>query len=307
MCLLTYTSCRVANASPRFRLIILIGISYTQTYLQVSPGFSDILNVWDMHHLNNAQRVGVPLLALLGDMLRVRPVNAAEAQGFVHLQLDGVARVLCQRRMRAVYSHLTSGVRTRHNAALSLLTSITKRNKQLAWEVFRSFDFSLKELPALAAPRKGKNKHKSSNKDARKDDDEKDDEKDGEDDKNSKRNSDKPCDTDVWPGVDTISLPTRHCFVFFALALLETGDGALLRPVLAQRAVFGNALRHVASDPPQLATKILKTLRDVVLSPNGGVPPRLRAALCGDSTLEQMCAISGTDADPEDDESRAEA
>ena len=260
-----------------------------------------------MHHLNNAQRVGVPLLALLGDMLRVRPVNAAEAQGFVHLQLDGVARVLCQRRMRAVYSHLTSGVRTRHNAALSLLTSITKRNKQLAWEVFRSFDFSLKELPALAAPRKGKNKHKSSNKDARKDDDEKDDEKDGEDDKNSKRNSDKPCDTDVWPGVDTISLPTRHCFVFFALALLETGDGALLRPVLAQRAVFGNALRHVASDPPQLATKILKTLRDVVLSPNGGVPPRLRAALCGDSTLEQMCAISGTDADPEDDESRAEA
>ena len=33
-----------------------------------------------------------------------------------------------------------------------------------------------------------------------------------------------------------------------------------------------------------------------MLAEGGGVPPRLRAALCGDAALEQMAAISGTDA-----------
>ena len=116
----------------------------------MSPGFSDLLSLWDTHHLNNAQRVGVPLLALLADMLRVLPGNPGEAQGFVHLQLDGAAKALVQRRMRAVYSHLTCSVRTRHNAALALLTAIARRHKQMAWEVFRGFDFSLKELPCFA-------------------------------------------------------------------------------------------------------------------------------------------------------------
>ena len=80
-------------------------------------------------------------------------------------------------------------------------------------------------------------------------------------------------------------------FVAFALALLESGDKTLTRPVLAQKALFGNVLRHVASDPPSLAARALRALRDVVLAESGGVPPRLRAALCGDAALEQMAAI----------------
>jgi hypothetical protein len=78
----------------------------------MSPGFSDVLALWDSHHLNNAQKVCVPLLVLLADMLRHTPgTDAAAAQGFVHLQLDGLARAIMSRRMRAVYSHLTSAIR----------------------------------------------------------------------------------------------------------------------------------------------------------------------------------------------------
>ena len=194
----------------------------------MSPGFADLLSLWDAHHLNNAQRVGVPLLALLADMLRVKPAAAAEAQGFVHLQLDGVARALCQRRMRAVYSHLTSGVRTRHNAGLTLLAAVAGRNAALAWEVFRAFDFSLKELPALASPRGAKRSKRDANGTSA-----------GGPTSNGR--------STPHATVDDIALPTRHVFVGFALALLESGDASLTRPVLAQKALFGNVLRHVAS------------------------------------------------------------
>ena len=179
----------------------------------MSPGFADLLSLWDAHHLNNAQRVGVPLLALLADMLRVKPAAAAEAQGFVHLQLDGVARALCQRRMRAVYSHLTSGVRTRHNAGLTLLAAVAGRNAALAWEVFRAFDFSLKELPALASPRGAKRSKGDANKTQQR----------------ATRAASAGGST-PHATVDDIALPTRHVFVGFALALLLVINNAVKIP-----------------------------------------------------------------------------
>jgi hypothetical protein len=54
---------------------------WQQTYLQTSPGFADVLAIWDKHHLNNAQKVCVPLLCLLADMLRHTPEDNAAAQG----------------------------------------------------------------------------------------------------------------------------------------------------------------------------------------------------------------------------------
>lgn len=51
--------------------------------------------------------------------------------------------------MRNVYSHLTSGGPRRASAALSLLASIVRRGRALAWEVARAFDFSLSVLPKL--------------------------------------------------------------------------------------------------------------------------------------------------------------
>ena len=51
-------------------------------------------------------------------MLRQPQVNDKTADSYVNLQLDGLARNILQRRMRSVYSHLTSGIRVRHNCAL---------------------------------------------------------------------------------------------------------------------------------------------------------------------------------------------
>ena len=204
----------------------------------MSPGFSDVLALWDAHHLNNAQKVCVPLLCLLADMLSHAPEDAAAAQGFVHLQLDGLARSVMQRRMRAVYSHLTSGIRVRHNCAFQLCAAIAARNRQLAWEVFRNFDFTLAVLPKLANPPRsggfggggggGKAAGVASG----------------------------------WLAEDdALTLPTRHVFVRFVLALLESGDKSLSRPVLAQKVLLGNVLRFMASDPPRLASRVLRVLR----------------------------------------------
>ena len=246
----------------------------------MSPGFADVLALWDAHHLNNAQKVCVPLLCLLADMLRCLPADAAAAQGFVHLQLDGLARTVLQRRMRAVYSHLTSGIRVRHNCALALLSSVAARSRPLAWEVFRNFDFTLATLPKLAnPPRQGSNHARA----------------------NANGNP-----AAAWAEADALALPTRHLFVRFALSFFEIGDPTLARPALAQKVLLGNVLRHIASDPPALASRAMRTLRDRVLSPDGGVPARLRAALCGDAALEQLAGISGVNAersrdDDEDD------
>ena len=110
----------------------------------------------------------------------------------------------------------------------------------------------------------------------------------------------------AWAEADALALPTRHLFVRFALSFFEIGDPTLARPALAQKVLLGNVLRHIASDPPALASRAMRTLRDRVLSPDGGVPARLRAALCGDAALEQLAGISGVNAersrdDDEDD------
>ena len=250
-----------------------------QTYLQVSPGFADALALWDAHHLNHASSVGVPLLCLLADALRCLPADAAEARGFVHLQLDGLARAILSRRMRAVYSHLTSGVRVRHNCALALLGAVAARSRTLAWETLRAVDFSLPAFATLAnPPRKAKAPSNATH---------------------TKQSS------PAWCGADPLKLPARHVFVRFALAFFaHPGDPALIRSALGVKALFGNVLRKLAADPPALAREALVVLRDVVMSPSGGVPARLRAALMSDAALEQLAAISGTRAGG-DDERRA--
>ena len=43
-----------------------------QVYLQHAQSFQSLLEIWDAHHLNNAQKVGVPLLLLIATLLRVK-------------------------------------------------------------------------------------------------------------------------------------------------------------------------------------------------------------------------------------------
>ena len=238
-----------------------------QVYLQLSPGFSDVFAVWDSHHLNNAEKVCVPLICLLADMLRFTPANSIEAESFVHLQLDGLARNIMQHRMRAVYNHLSSGVRVRQNCALALLTSIASRNRSLAFELYRNFDFSTPSLNRLAIPRSSDRSHSNTA-------------------SNRLRKE--------WTWMDPFSLPTRHMFVYFILAFLERRDKTLLHHLLAQKALLGNVMRHVASDPKYLICRTLRLFQEIVVCPESRVPFRLRAALCGDCSLEQLTVICGS-------------
>jgi nucleolar pre-ribosomal-associated protein 1 len=189
----------------------------------------------------------------------------------VHLQLDGLARAILSRRMRAVYSHLTSGVRVRRNCALALLGAVAARSRTLAWETLRAVDFSLPAFATLANPPRTRKAKAPSNA------------------THTKQSS------PAWCGADPLKLPARDVFVRFALAFFaHRGDPALIRSALGVKALFGNVLRKLAADPPALAREALAVLRDVVMSPSGGVPARLRAALMSDAALEQLAAISGT-------------
>ena len=49
-----------------------------QVYLQQAQSFQSLLEIWDAHHLNNAQKVGVPLLLFIATLLRVKEEEEEE-------------------------------------------------------------------------------------------------------------------------------------------------------------------------------------------------------------------------------------
>ena len=112
--------------------------------------------------MNNAQKVGVPLLLLIATLLRVKEeecddddntieeeeeatknndkdrrksatgastrTTATTSTSVSRLALDGLARNIISRRMRQMYSHIASGVRIRVIAAFDVLTAIVQRD-----------------------------------------------------------------------------------------------------------------------------------------------------------------------------------
>ena len=184
------------------------------------------------------------------------------------LALDSLARAIMTRRMRHVYGHLGSGVRVRVNAALILLAAIVGRGKRSAAELFRTFDFSLAALPKIASPPR--------------------DVRDGG---GSTKRKKEP--SDVLAG------STRRAFCEFVLAFFSTKDRALLRPVLAQRVLFGNVARFAAGDEAEMQRRVLEVMKEDVMASDSGIPARLRAALFGDVTLEQLATIAGQSEDEE--------
>ena len=49
-------------------------------YLQQAQSFQSLLEIWDAHHLNNAQKVGVPLLLFIATLLRVKDEEEEEEE-----------------------------------------------------------------------------------------------------------------------------------------------------------------------------------------------------------------------------------
>jgi len=202
-------------------------------------------------------------------MLRQPQENDLAADSYVHLQLDGLARNILQRRMRSVYSHLTSGIRVRQNCALSLCASIAARNKQLTWELYRNFDFTLPILTKLSRPpRTGAGHRRIAG--------------------GRRRRA-----QIHWAGLDPLILSTREVYIEFVLAFFAARDNTLVCPVLARKVLLGNVLRFLACDSPYVITRVLRFMRNTVLSSDSNVPSRLQAALFGREVLEQLASISG--------------
>ena len=211
----------------------------------------------------------VPLLCLVADMLRQPQENDLAADSYVHLQLDGLARNILQRRMRSIYSHLTSGIRVRQNCALSLCASIAARNKQLTWELYRNFDFTLPILTKLARPPRTGTGHRRI--------------------AGGRRRGAQI----HWAGLDPLILSTREVYIEFVLAFFAARDNTLVCPVLARKVLLGNVLRFLACDSPHVITRVLRFMRKTVLASDSNVPSRLQAALFGGEVLEQLASISG--------------
>ena len=241
-----------------------------------SPDFEDVLTIWDSYHANHAQKVCAPLLALCATMMTTGRDSGEEEEedGWEEettrdrLALDSLARAIMTRRMRHVYSHLGSGIRARVNAALMVLAATARRGRKSAAELFRTFDFTLAALPKIAAPPR---------------------EFHGKEGGASTKRRREP--RDVLAG------STRRAFCEFVLSFFAVKDNALLRPVLAQRVLFGNVARFAAGDDYEMQRRILRVVVDDVISDGSAVPARLRAALFGDVTLEQLATMAGQSED----------
>ena len=177
--------------------------------------------------MNNAQKVGVPLLLFIATLLRVKEEEEEEddddddeeekntttrddddnnkekkkerrqsaagastaSTSVSRLALDGLARNIIARRMRQMYSHIASGVRVRIVAAFDVFTAIVQRDDDgsLAEETFRQFDWTLQILQKVATPRIDNNSSSRKKKKKNKNEDS-DDEEDADDDISNNNN-----------------------------------------------------------------------------------------------------------------------
>eukprot|EP00850_Spirogloea_muscicola_P020515 SM000218S06611 [mRNA] locus=s218:127502:138890:- [translate_table: standard] len=178
--------------------------------------------------------------------------------------LDFLAGQILRKRMRAVYSHLSSGHKARANAALLLLAAVAARSRILARELVAVFDFTLAALPKLAAPTRV-----------------------------ASTTAARPHAAAATPADALLRQPTRTSFVAFVLAVLGNSDAAVVRSALQKRSLLGPVLQHLAADPPALAAEVLLVVQQQVLAVDEAVIPRgLQGAVFGDSVLDQLARIS---------------
>lgn len=125
-------------------------------FFATSPNCQELHAIWEVQVSAKDLIVALELCSLCTTILRYRPSPSCSStlkQQIQHAQ-DQLASSLIQRRLKAVYFHLTSSNRARSNAALALLTAVSNRGGSVLRELLSSFDFSLAVLPKLARPPK---------------------------------------------------------------------------------------------------------------------------------------------------------
>lgn len=166
-----------------------------------------------------------------------------------------LAQGILSRRLKALYFNLSSEIRGKANAALTLLAALASLGAETTRELARLFDFSLAALPALARlPRQRKS------------------------DAASAEGGTAGLQARLWQqwhAGDALKRPTRAAFVAFAAALLQRADSLTLSTLLATRPLMGGLLNHMAHDPPEVQLQVRR-------------PQPLPASLC---TPLQACVL----------------
>ncbi|KAK9061269.1 hypothetical protein SSX86_018449 [Deinandra increscens subsp. villosa] len=246
-----------AEASKEFMKLLRgeEGGELLRQYVNTSPGFSELLQAWNLRQLKAGLSYIMSLINVIlshkdgvykpNDVARV-PISRA---------LDRFARLILEEKLGDVYKELNSKESKGKNAALLLMSSVVRRGSGLASDVAKSFDFKLPNFLKLAEYDK---RRKTGEKINRK-------------------------------------ISTRRSYVRFAMSFVEIGDPRLLRWVLQQKEMFSGVLRGLGSDDEDTIVYVLSTLRDKVLVPESLVPVGLRSVLFGSVTLEQLVNISGRD------------
>jgi hypothetical protein len=125
-------------------------------FLAGSPQCAELHAIWEAQVSAKDLVVALELCSLCATIIRYRPRPSCSTQ--LRQQIvqgqDHLAASILQRRLKAVYFHLSSGNRARSNAAFALLTAISNRGGSVLQELVSSFDFALSVLPKLAQPPK---------------------------------------------------------------------------------------------------------------------------------------------------------
>ena len=180
---------------------------------------------------------------------------------------------LVSKYQRHLYSHLSSTSRQRNAAACALLAGIGCRGRALAWELVRHLDWTLPAFAKLGHGPRHHEKEAAPGLDAAK--------------------------AKAGPGTQ-VTQPlsgrsTRGAMVALSLALLAHVDGALRRALLggpARKVLMLALWRGLPSDSAQDVCAVLEALREHVLAPSSGVPPRLQAAVLTDTAIDALVTIS---------------
>ncbi|GAB4818251.1 hypothetical protein N2152v2_005297 [Parachlorella kessleri] len=262
-------------------------LAFLHQYTSHAGGFDDLQAVWDAQLTVQNYNVTVTLLLALADVLRV--VASARNQQQPQQETDGsiglthelrnataaLVQAILSRRLKAIYFNLSSEMRGKANAALTLLAAVATQGPETTRELARAFDFSLAALPNLARlPRQRKGDTHA-------------------------EGADHGAGSQTrlwqqWKGGDMLKRPTRVGFVAFALGMLRHADPLTLSTLLATRPLTGGLLNHMAGDPPEVQLQVLGMLRSRVLSHKAGVPAATQAEVLSDAVLSQLSQLAVT-------------
>jgi len=226
-------------------------------------GMEKLMQVWDGQHSANQYKNCVELAFLLAAVFRTTTRVTSDGEDLRHTRwteqtAQHVAKEFLQRRMKFVYSHLSSGQGGRAKSTLHLLTSIANLGRVTTRKLIDVFDWKFTGFQRLA----------------------------------------RPDTTGKWtPREQSDFGSARMFFVKWVLSLLENADIRGTIQILSARQLVGPFLGHVGADPEELQLQILKFVACAVLSINHKLPAKVCRSIFSEGFLSQLVLVTSQDTD----------